>query len=101
MLAIFNSLNAHNLPIFQPILIKLLLKSVVHKVLSDKTYTGTPLEHGTWTTQFAISIISGHDRYYAVPHPPAHGTSIRVNTVCHSQEQADQDTDCLPFQHYI
>ena len=40
------------------------------------TYTGTPLERGTWAPQFAISVISGHDRYYAVPHPPAHGTSM-------------------------
>ena len=38
MLAILNFLNAHNLPIFQPILIKLVSKSVVHRALSVKTY---------------------------------------------------------------
>ena len=40
MLAILNSLNAHNLPIFQPILIILVLKFKVHiyRYLSDKTY---------------------------------------------------------------
>ena len=38
MKAILNSLNAHNFPIFQPILILLLSKFMVHKALSDKTY---------------------------------------------------------------
>ena len=38
MSAILNSLNAHNLPIFQPILMKLVSKFMVHRVLSDKTY---------------------------------------------------------------
>ena len=38
MLAILNSLNAHNLPIFQPILMILVSKFMVHRVLSDKTY---------------------------------------------------------------
>ena len=38
MLAIFNSLNAHNFPIFQPILMILVSKFMVHKALSDKTY---------------------------------------------------------------
>ena len=38
MLAILNSLNAHNLPIFQPILIILVSKFMVHRALSDKTY---------------------------------------------------------------
>ena len=38
MLAILNSLNAHNLPIFQPILMILVSKFMVHKVLSDKKY---------------------------------------------------------------
>ena len=35
---ILNSLNAHNLPIFQPILMILVSKFVVHSALSDKTY---------------------------------------------------------------
>ena len=38
MLAILNSLNAHNLPIFQPILMILVPKFMVHRSLSDKTY---------------------------------------------------------------
>ena len=38
MLAILKSLNAHNLPIFQPILIILVSKFEVHRGLSDKTY---------------------------------------------------------------
>ena len=38
MLAILNSLNAHNLPIFQPILMILVSKIMVHRALVDKTY---------------------------------------------------------------
>ena len=38
MSAIFNSLNAHNLPIFQPILMILVSKFMVYRALSDKTY---------------------------------------------------------------
>ena len=38
MLAILNSLNAHNLSIFQPILMILVSKFIVHRALSDKTY---------------------------------------------------------------
>ena len=38
MLVILNSLNAHNLPILQPILIILVSKFMVHRALSDKTF---------------------------------------------------------------
>ena len=38
MLAILNLLNAHNFPIFQPILMILVSKFMVHRALSDKTY---------------------------------------------------------------
>ena len=38
MLTILNSLNAHNFPILQPILMILVSKFMVHRVLSDKTY---------------------------------------------------------------
>ena len=38
MLAILNCLNAHNLPIFQPILMILVSKFMVHRALSGKTY---------------------------------------------------------------
>ena len=38
MLAILNSLNTHNFPIFEPILMILVSKFMIHRVLSDKTY---------------------------------------------------------------
>ena len=38
MSAILNSLNAHNLPILQPILIILVSKFIVHRALSVKKY---------------------------------------------------------------
>ena len=38
MLAILNSSNAHNLTIFQPILMILVSKFMVHRAHSDKTY---------------------------------------------------------------
>ena len=38
MSAILNSLNAHNLLIFQPILMMLVSKFMVYRALSDKTY---------------------------------------------------------------
>ena len=38
MLAILNSLNAHNFPIFEPILMILVSKFMGHRVLSEKTY---------------------------------------------------------------
>ena len=38
MLAILNSLNAHILPIYQPILMILVSKFMVHRVFSDITY---------------------------------------------------------------
>ena len=38
MLAILNSLNAHNFPIFEPILMILVSKFMIHRVRFDKTY---------------------------------------------------------------
>ena len=38
MLAILNSLDAHNFLIFQPILMTLVFKFMVYRALSDKTY---------------------------------------------------------------
>ena len=38
MLAILSSLNAHNMPILQPILMILVSKFMVHRALSDETY---------------------------------------------------------------
>ena len=43
MSAILNSLNAHYMPIFQPILIILVSKFMVHRVLSDKIYLSLKL----------------------------------------------------------
>ena len=49
MLAILNFLNAHNLPIFQPILMILVSKFMVHRALSDLIYLTlgllSPLRH--------------------------------------------------------
>ena len=38
MLVILNSLNAHSLPIFQPILLILVSKFMIHRALSDEIY---------------------------------------------------------------
>ena len=38
MLAILNSLNAHDLPICQPILMILVSKFIFYRALSDKIY---------------------------------------------------------------
>ena len=38
MLAILNFLNAHNMPFFQPILMILVSKIMVHRAFSDKTF---------------------------------------------------------------
>ena len=38
MLAILNSLNVHNFPIFQPILMICVSKFMVHRDISNKTY---------------------------------------------------------------
>ena len=38
MMAILNSLNAHNFSIFDPILMILVSNFMIHRVLSDKTY---------------------------------------------------------------
>ena len=55
MLAILNSSNAHNLPIFQLILMILVSKSMVHRALSDKTYLSlgllSPLTLYLWKTE--------------------------------------------------
>ena len=38
MLAILYSLNAHDVPIFQPILLKLISKFIIYRAHSDKAY---------------------------------------------------------------
>ena len=59
MLAILNSSNAHNLPIFQPILIILVLKCMVHRALSYKTYLSLGLLSPLSTRPFIV--YSGQD----------------------------------------
>ena len=57
MLATLNSFNAHNFSIFQPILMILLSKFMVHRALSDKTYLLlgllSPLIHGVLAHHYA------------------------------------------------
>ena len=52
MMAILNSLNAHNFSILQPILKILVAKSMVHRALSGKTYLSlgllSPLNFSCW-----------------------------------------------------
>ena len=53
MLAILNSLNVHNFLIFQPILMVVVTKFMVHRALSDKTYSSlgllSPLSDGLYS----------------------------------------------------
>ena len=60
MLAILNSLNAHNLLIFQLILMILVSKFMVYRALSDKTYLSlgllSPLKQSLgWRSQLIMS----------------------------------------------
>ena len=59
MLTILNSLNAHNLPIFQPILMILVSKFMVRRAFSNKTYLIlgllSPLLTLTFTFKFLYS----------------------------------------------
>ena len=48
MLAILNSLNAHNLPIYQPMLMILVSKCMVHAVWRINSI------HGTWRCAMLI-----------------------------------------------
>ena len=57
MLAILNSLNAHNFPIFQLILMILVSKLMVHRALSDKTYLSLVLLSPSHTN-FDVSLFS-------------------------------------------
>ena len=65
MWAIMNSLNAHNLTIFQPILTILVSKFMVHRALSDKTYLSlgllSPLTSKTPCINQAIHVLLMHD----------------------------------------
>ena len=63
MLAILNFLNAHNLPIFQPILMILVSKFMVHRALSDKAYLSFGLLSPLRYPKNAISEISKIDEH--------------------------------------
>ena len=58
MLAILNSLNAHNFPIFQPILMILVSKLMVHRALSDLYLLLGLLSHLTKMQDFRWLILS-------------------------------------------
>ena len=60
MLAILNSLNAHSLPIFQPILMILVSKIMFHRVLSDKTYLSLGLLSPLTYTSCLRHLIKGN-----------------------------------------
>ena len=62
MLVILNSLNSNNLPIFQPILIILVSKCMVHRALSDKTYLSLGLL-SPLRLSAALSTLQNHCRY--------------------------------------
>ena len=59
----FEFLNANNLPIFQPILMILVSKFMVHRALSDKTYLSlgllSPLTEN-WKVVFCLPFICKH-----------------------------------------
>ena len=63
MLDIMNSLNAHNFPIFEQILMILVSKFMVQRVLSDKTYLSlrllSPLR-SVRMTSFCLKMITLH-----------------------------------------
>ena len=60
MLAILNSLNAHSFPIFQPILMILVSKFMVHGALSVKTYLSLGLLSPLTTFRYIFPKYSYH-----------------------------------------
>ena len=59
MLAILNSLNAHNFLIFQPIVIILVSNFMVYRALSDTTYLSLGLLSPLISAAFHIIFICG------------------------------------------
>ena len=83
MLAIFNSLNAHNFPIYQLILMILVSKFMVHRAVSDNTNLPlgllSPLKTGLdyiRRTNFSLchskSSCHGTGNHTTEPDPPTH-----------------------------
>ena len=58
MLAILNFLNAHNMPIFQPMLRILVSKFMVHRALSVRTYLSLRLlsPFSNWILSYAFQL---------------------------------------------
>ena len=65
MSAIFNSLNAHNLPIFQPNLMIIVSKFMVHRARSDKLYLSlgllSPLKYTLNNTLYYRRVWMGYN----------------------------------------
>ena len=60
MLVILNSLNAHNLPNFQLILIILVSKFMVHRARPDKTYSSLGLLSPLKLCLFSYPLVSAY-----------------------------------------
>ena len=67
MSAILNSLNAHNFLIFQPILMSLVLKFMVYRALSLKTYLlsglRSPLTKSTFYLKLGCILRGAFNKY--------------------------------------
>ena len=83
MLAILNSLNAHNLLIFQPILMKLVSKFMVYRALSDKRY-------------FSLGLLSPLKENAQIPLP--YVQDVYFSTLCLLVSSADK---LLTFAKYF
>ena len=66
MLAILNSLNAYNLPIFQPTLLILVSKFMIHRILYDKTYLSLGLLSPLISLANVLSLTSNRTRLIAL-----------------------------------
>ena len=86
MSAILIILNAHNFPIFQPILMTLVSKSMVYKALSNETYLllelRSPLNKNVYdyvlNTNISFSISSQYHWFYLCCLPSCSYTSLVV-----------------------
>ena len=66
MLVIMNSLNDHNFPIFEQILMILVSKFMVHRIFYDKAFLSLGLLSLLTTTKFKIKI--GYTGYLVCLH---------------------------------
>ena len=99
MSAILNSLNTHNFPIFQPILMKLVSKFMVYRALSDKSYllSGLPSPLMAWESSkmlislsscvshcLPVSSANNSCKLFGARSDLTISSGLRVQTVCHS-----------------